>query len=46
MAQLACYKHLAIQPTPSGLAKCHLNRLTSQLEAAFENERNRKMDEP
>jgi hypothetical protein len=46
VAQLACDEALAIQPTPGGPITCHLFRLTPQLEDAFENERNRWMDEP
>ena len=46
VAQLACDEALAIQPTPGGPVTCHLFRLTPQLEDAFENERNRWMDEP
>lgn len=46
VAQLACDESLAIQPTPGGPIICHLFRLTPQLEDAFENERNRWMDEP
>jgi hypothetical protein len=46
VAQLACDEGLAIQPTPGGPITCHLFRLTPQLEVAFENERNRWMDEP
>ena len=46
VAQLACDEALAIQPTPGGSITCHLFRLTPQLEDAFENERNRWMDEP
>jgi hypothetical protein len=46
VAQLASDVALAIQPTPGGPVTCHLFRLTPQLEDAFENERNRWMDEP
>jgi hypothetical protein len=46
VAQLACDEALAIQPTPGGPITCHLFRLTPLLEDAFENERNRWMDEP
>jgi hypothetical protein len=46
VAQLACDEALAIQATPGGPITCHLFRLTPQLEDAFENERNRWMDEP
>ena len=46
VAQLACDESLAIQPTPGGPVTCHLFRLTPLLEDAFENERNRWMDEP
>ncbi len=46
VAQLACDEALAIQPSPGGSITCHLFRLTPQLEDAFENERNRWMDEP
>jgi hypothetical protein len=46
VAQLACDEALAIQPTPGGPVICHLFRLAPQLEDAFENERNRWMDEP
>jgi hypothetical protein len=46
VAQLACDESLAIQPTPGGPVTCHLFRLTPQLEDAFDNERNRWMDEP
>ena len=46
VAQLACDEALGIQPTPGGPITCHLFRLTPQLEDAFENERNRWMDEP
>jgi hypothetical protein len=46
VAQLACDEALAIQPSPGGPITCHLFRLTPQLEDAFENERNRWMDEP
>jgi len=46
VAQLACDEALAIQPTPGGPITCHLFRLTPQLEDAFENDRNRWMDEP
>lgn len=46
VAQLACDVALAIQPTPGGPISCHLFRLTPQLEDAFEDERNRWMDEP
>ena len=46
VAQLACDEALAIQPTPGGPITCHLFRLTPQLEDAFENERNRWLDEP
>ena len=45
VAQLACDETLAIQPTPGGQITCHLFRLTPQLEDAFENERNRWMDD-
>jgi hypothetical protein len=45
VAQLACDETLAIQPTPGGPITCHLFRLTPQLEDAFENERNRWMDD-
>jgi hypothetical protein len=45
-AQLACGEALAIQPTPGGPITCHLFRLTPQLDDAFENEYNRRMDEP
>ena len=46
VAQLACDEALAIQPTPGGPITCHLFRLSPPLEDAFENERNRWMDEP
>ena len=46
VAQLACDETLAIQPTPGGPNTCHLFRLTPQLEDAYENERNRWLDEP
>ena len=46
VAQLACDEALAIQPTRGGPITCHLFRLTPQLEDAFENERNRWMNEP
>ena len=46
VAQLACDEALAIHPTPGGPITCHMFRLTPQLEDAFENERNRWMDEP
>ena len=46
VVQLACDEALAIQPTPGGPITCHLFRLTPQLEDAFENERNRWLDEP
>ncbi|MFN6340390.1 MAG: BrxE family protein [Cyanobacteriota bacterium] len=46
VAQLACDEALAIQPTPGGPISYLLFRLTPQLEGAFENERNRWMDEP
>jgi hypothetical protein len=46
VAQLACDGALAIQPTPGGPITCHLFRLSPQLEDAFENERNRWLDEP
>ena len=46
VAQLACDEALAIQPTPGGPITCHLFRLTPLLEDAFENERNRWLDEP
>lgn len=46
VAQLACDEALSIQPTPGGPITCHLFRLTPELEDAFENERNRWMDEP
>ena len=45
VAQLACDEALAVQPSPGGPITCHLFRLTPQLEDAFENERNRWMDE-
>ncbi|WP_216905712.1 BrxE family protein [Synechococcus sp. CCY 0621] len=45
-AQLACDEALAIQPSPGGPITCHLFRLTPVIEDAFENERNRWMDEP
>jgi hypothetical protein len=44
--QLACDEALPIQPTPGGSITCHEFRLTFQLEDAFENKRNRWMDEP
>ena len=46
VAQLGCDEALGIQATPGGPITCHLFQLTPQLEDAYENERNRWMDEP
>jgi len=46
VAQLACDEALVTQHTPGGPITCHLFRLMPQLEDAFENQRNRWMDQP